>query len=103
MNNQQRARSLPLFSMGQIVATPGALALLERHGIQASTLLSRHAEGDWGEIDAEDCRSNEDAVNNGSRIFSSYTVKGKRLFVITESCDERGTRASTCILKASEY
>jgi hypothetical protein len=38
----------PLFDLGQLVATPGALAALEKTGQNAMEFLSRHATGDWG-------------------------------------------------------
>jgi hypothetical protein len=42
------------FSLGQIVATPGALALMQEQGINPFELLSRHVRGDWGDLDEED-------------------------------------------------
>jgi hypothetical protein len=36
----------PLFSLGRIVATPGALALLEEAKRSPSEFLSRHLRGD---------------------------------------------------------
>ncbi len=96
--------NLPLFSMGQIVATPGALALLALHGVPATGLLQRHVRGDWGDLGREDRKANDDAVHNGGRIFSSYLLKRDKVFVITEATGDDGvTRASTCILKPEEY
>jgi len=40
--------------LGQIVATPGALVALAAADTSPSTLLSRHAAGDWGDLDAHD-------------------------------------------------
>ena len=37
----------PRFALGQMVATPGALALLEETGFSALALISRHVHGDW--------------------------------------------------------
>jgi hypothetical protein len=39
--------TIPLFPAGEIVATPGALALLEKANKSALELLSRHLHGDW--------------------------------------------------------
>jgi hypothetical protein len=39
----------PLFDLGQLVATPGALTALEKAGQNAMEFLSRHVTGDWGE------------------------------------------------------
>jgi hypothetical protein len=38
----------PLFPLGRIVATPGALEALQSAGQDARALLVRHARGDWG-------------------------------------------------------
>jgi len=89
----------PLFSLGQCVATPGALAALEDAGQAAAVFLSRHVHGDWGECDREDSVANDRALKDGSRIFSVYrTSKGVKIWVITEA-----DRSSTCILLPSEY
>jgi len=39
--------AVPLFSLGQLVATPGTLALLADAGENPAELLVRHQEGDW--------------------------------------------------------
>ena len=41
----------PLFSLGQIVSTPGALDALARANQQPHDFLNRHATGDWGELE----------------------------------------------------
>ncbi len=41
-----RMINAPLFPLGQVVATPGALAALEKAGQLAQEFLSRHAHGD---------------------------------------------------------
>lgn len=89
----------PLFSLGQCVATPGALAALEDAGQTPADFLNRHVADDWGEIDAEDKGLNEEALRDDARIFSVYrTSKGVKVWVITEA-----DRASTCILLPDEY
>lgn len=89
----------PLFPLGQLVATPGALALLERLAIQAATLLSRHVRGDWGTLSGSDRQANTEALTNGTRILSSYPLGvAERVWIITE-----GDRSSTTVLLPSEY
>ncbi len=83
--------------LGRVLATPGALAVLDNQS-QALELLQRHASGDWGEVDADDSRANDDALRSGARVLSVYTVNGVRLWVITES-----DRACTTILLPEEY
>jgi hypothetical protein len=93
------AKRSPLFPMGQIVATPGALEALGKSGQSPMDFLGRHQDGDWGECDVEDRLANDEAVNQGDRVFSVYrTVKGEKLWVITEA-----DRTSTCILLPDEY
>ncbi len=89
----------PLFSLGHIVATPGALAALENAGELPQLYLQRHVRGDWGEIPDEDREENELSLKEGFRIISSYrTSQGVRLWVITEA-----DRSSTCVLLPEEY
>jgi hypothetical protein len=54
----QKTERKPLFDLGQLVATPGALAALEKSGQSPMDLLSRHVTGDWGEIPEEDRNEN---------------------------------------------
>ncbi|MGE4340610.1 MAG: hypothetical protein AB7E55_32370 [Pigmentiphaga sp.] len=91
------------FALGQVVATPAVLDHLTRHGISAYALLSRHQRGDWGEIDAQDRATNEQALRDGSRLLSAYTLSGERIWVLTEAEGDHGRRASTCLLFPEEY
>ncbi|SRR5579871_2743665 len=92
------------FSLGQLVATPGALEALKESGQTPSFFLAHHAAGDWGEVDEEDWALNNRALVDGSRILSAYrTLKGKKLWIITEAADDDGKRAMTTILLPDEY
>lgn len=86
------------FPLGQIVATPGALALLDRGAVNAASLIQRHQSGDWGNVPPEDAEENERSVVNGNRILSSYSVLEDRLWIITEA-----DRSSTTLLLPDEY
>ena len=87
------------FELGQIVATPAALAALERAGQTATELLARHARGDWGELSTEDAKANDDAVVNIERILSSYSlVDDTKIWIITEA-----DRSVTTILLPEDY
>jgi hypothetical protein len=90
----------PLFDLGRVVATPGAMTLLVSAGERTARLLERHASGDWGEVPPEDARENERSLKYGWRLMSSYPVGdgGERVWVITEA-----DRSSTCLLLPSEY
>lgn len=92
------------FNLGQLLSTPGALKVLEEAGQSPSEFLSRHAAGDWGEVDREDVQANEDALITGARLLSAYqTTDGTRIWVITEAADVQGRRAATTIILPSEY
>jgi hypothetical protein len=89
----------PLFQLGQIVATPGALELLKSAGKAPSEFIARHHAGDWGDLCDEDRQANNEALKDGSRIFSSYDLNdGQKLWIITEA-----DRSSTTLLLPSEY
>lgn len=92
------------FCLGQIVATPGAIEAMEASGQDAAFFLRRHAAGDWGEVCPEDAELNNTALVDGSRILSAYrTLKGVKIWVITEAADDDGQRASTCCLLPEDY
>ena len=92
------------FSLGRIVATPGALEALRDAGQEAGEFLARHVSGDWGDLDAEDRQTNDAALIDGSRLLSAYqTRKGERIWIITEATNEFGLRYSSTILKPEDY
>jgi hypothetical protein len=101
------------FAVGQLAATPGALALLEQHGIGVAALVNRHIHGSWGDICAEDADSNELAIEHSNRVMSVYRLVDAQqlastpvamrsdlptVWVITES-----DRSVTTLLLPSEY
>lgn len=87
-----------LFELGRIVATPGAIALMEDTQTLPVHLLARHICGDWGELDTEDKASNDHAVGAYLRILSAYPLGTGRVWVITEA-----DRSATTILLPEEY
>jgi hypothetical protein len=94
----------PKFSLGQVVATPGALEALEQSSQSPADFLSRHVVGDWGEVCKDDGLLNDEALHDGSRLLSAYrTLKGVKLWVITEAADDQGRRSATTILLPEEY
>ena len=92
------------FSLGRLVATPGAIEAMQESGQTPDFFLGQHASGNWGIVDEEDWRLNDEALKDGSRILSAYlTLKGKRLWIITEAADDNGHRAATALLLPEEY
>lgn len=95
----------PLFRLGQIVATPGALAAFERAEDEPRIYLHRHQIGDWGDLDVEDRRANDSAVryegdrDRQGRVLSAYRLTDHTaVWVVTEH-----DRSVTTILLPSEY
>ena len=90
-------KTQPKFSLGQIVATPNALTNIPNDEILNA--LSRHVQGDWGTLDAEDLQSNERALRSGGRLFSSYHSSQDVAFWIITECD----RSVTTVLLPEDY
>ena len=86
------------FPLGRVVATPGALELLEETGEDPCLLLARHHSGNWGELDSHDRRENELSLKHGWRILSSYPVGDEKVWIMTET-----DRSYTTILLPNEY
>ena len=94
-----RAPSRCLFALGNVVATPGALDLLDRTATNAADLLQRHQSGDWGTLPPEDAALNDYSVTHEGRLLSSYSLnENERLWIITE-----WDRSATTLLLPSEY
>lgn len=94
----------PKFSLGQVLATPGAVEALEKSSQTPAEFLMRHVAGDWGEVCADDKALNDESLIDGSRIMSAYrTSKGEKIWIITEATDEHAHRCCTTILLPSEY
>lgn len=84
-------------TLGQIVATPNALAHITQADI--TTALARHVDGDWGDLCAEDKQTNDQAVVDGMRILSAYqAANGIKFWIITEH-----DRRITTILLPDDY
>jgi hypothetical protein len=55
----QQLSKQPAFELGQIVATPGALAALKKSGQQPGEFLTRHVNREWGDLSDEDQKEND--------------------------------------------
>jgi hypothetical protein len=105
------------FALGRLFVTPVALAavgehlgegrpysvrqLLESadHLALVMPFVARHANCDWGDVDADDWRANDDALREGNRLLSAYDIgRGRRLWILTEA-----DRSATTVILASEY
>ena len=93
------------FQLGRVVATPGALDVLNQTDQLPSEFLKRHIVGDWGNICDEDKKLNDAAIASEGdeelqgRVMSVYKTKAKdKIWIITE-----WDRSVTTILLPSEY
>jgi pilus assembly protein CpaF len=73
----------PLFDLGQLVATPGVLAVLEKTGQTPMEFLARHVTGDWGDIPEEDKQENQFSLEKGFRLMSSYRTTANATSLLT--------------------
>jgi len=95
----QQTERKPLFELGQLVATSGALAALEKSAQSPMEFLSRHVTGDWGKLSEEDHQQNQFSLEKGFRPLISYQTNAcDRLWVITES-----SRSYTTLPLPEEY
>src|SRR5229473_925520 len=96
----QQTKQQPLFPLGQIVATPGALAALGKAGQTPLEFLAWHVRGDWGELCEEDHKENQLSLERGFRLLSSYRTSSgdTKVWVITEA-----DRSVTTLLLPEEY
>jgi hypothetical protein len=90
-----------MLELGNVVATAGVAEWINETTDRVRDVartITRHANGDWGEVCPEDSKANDFAAKNDERILSAYTVDGKKLWIITE-CD----RSVTTVLFPEEY
>ena len=90
-----------LFPSGRLLTTPGAEEAMREANVSLLDLLARHLKGDWGDLDADDKRTNNEAVKSGEdRILSSYDLPtgSQRIWIITEA-----DRSCTTALLPDEY
>ena len=98
------ARSTIVLALGKLFITPAACDALSRRGLVAGVYMTRHAMGDFGDLDAEDLAANTAALTNGRRVFSSYNVPERgddlmsKVWVITEA-----DRSVTTVLLPTDY
>jgi hypothetical protein len=94
----RRARE-PKFELGRVVGTPGAIRAMALTGQGPAEFLDRHAGGDWGDVDADDKKANDDDLAHGGRLLSAYRLKNNtKIWIITE-----WDRSQTTILLPDEY
>ena len=92
----QQTSKQPAFELGQIVATPGALAALEKAGQQPGEFLTRHVNREWGDLSEEDRKENDYSLEHRFRLLSVYRTHARdKLSIIAES-DHSATLTDSC-------
>ena len=86
--------ALTLFPLGEVVITPGAVAL----EIDFKPYLKRHQSGDWGNISKEHAEINDLCVNLEYPLASLYAVDTKCFLIVTEQ-----DRSTTTVCLPSEF
>ena len=89
------------FALGKTVWTRGVNDLVAVDSSFAKFVtdsLTRHSNGDWGDLSDEDKRENDLSLDKGLRLFSSYKQGKFKIWIITES-----DRSATTILFPEEY
>ncbi|MEW6557803.1 MAG: hypothetical protein AB1349_10675 [Elusimicrobiota bacterium] len=88
------------FESGRLFFTRGVNDLIAESidfSAQVCKSLRRHFSGDWGELDPQDKKANDDALISGERVLSAYNGI-KKIWIITEA-----DRSNTTILFPHEY
>lgn len=89
----------PLFPLGKVFMTPGALTSLARNKMSEVLLLARHVHGDWSEMHEDDQETNLQAIEEGGRVLSAFAMRDQtKIWVITEA-----DRSVTTLLLPEEY
>lgn len=86
-----------VFDVGILAITPRASQQIQEDDL--FDCFVRHMAGDWGEVDDEDRRANDEALETGRRVLSAYTDRyGSGFWIITEA-----DRSTTTILLPEDY
>ena len=87
----------PKLRMGRLVVTSGVLDALTSDEIVRA--LVRHLSGDWGNLDEDDWKRNDESLDSGGRLLSRYLALDGTKFWITTEYD----RSATTIFLPGEY
>lgn len=94
----------PRLELGRLNITNGVSSVIGSSTAMMNFMresLVRHLQGDWGTLDGHDCAVNEDALQHGGRVLSSYSYGDVKIYVITEKDPMWGP--FTTVLLPEEY
>lgn len=91
------------FNMGQILITRGISETVgesERFAAEVVLALHRFAVKDWGDLDAEDIKANEEELNNPDDLYllAAYRTSKGRIWIVTNRISEKAGDNATTIL-----
>lgn len=93
-----------MLELGKVVMTKGICKRCKdspTFSFLVQKALSMHAEGNWGDLSDEDWEVNQQALQDGDTILSSYWMdyeNKEKIWIITE-----GDRSVTTVLLPEEY
>lgn len=92
--------SKPRFPLGRVLIIAHCFETLVAHNLSFAEALVRHADGDWGDLVAQDKALNDQALAAGTgRLFSAYELTDDvEIWIITES-----DRSCTTVLLPEDY
>jgi hypothetical protein len=88
--------ALPLrFHLGELTATPEAMARAHAAGLEVVAAVLRHLGGDWGDVDGATRDRNNAAMATGGCLYSAYRLPGvDDALVVTTDADRSHTTAT---------
>jgi hypothetical protein len=90
-------RVVAKFDVGDVRMTRGAADKLHQEDVFEAFV--RHLDGDWGNLCEEDWDENQNALEIGTRLLSSYVDRNDNKFWIITEAD----RSATTVLLPCEY
>ena len=79
------------FELGKLVVTPAAAKVLQDSGSSAEEVLSRHAQGDWGEVSRQEREINQRALDERFNLVSNYPMTGDQFITVFTKADRSMT------------
>lgn len=89
------------FNMGRIVVTRSIndlMAAEQKFAVEVTIALQKYAVKDWGNLDAEDKQTNEEALNYPEDLYllGAYDTSKGKIWIITNRISEKaGDNATT--------
>ena len=89
------------FNMGQVVVTKSIndlMAAEQKFAVEVTVALQRYAVKDWGNLDEEDKRVNEEALKYPDDLYvmGAYDTSKGKIWIITNRISEKaGDNATT--------